>query len=329
MKFKKSLNNFNMKKIIYSLVLILSITNSIFASKCLAQSPCWQWAKSAGGNSDDFTCSSAVDAAGNVYVCGYYYSSTITFGTTTLTNANSGGSTADMFLSKYDTHGNLLWAKNAGGTGEEVAISVAVDAIGSIYIAGYFNSPNITFGSITLNNGDNTGSTADIFYVKYDSNGNVIWAKSAGGTDDDDIASSVVVDNSGSVYVSGYIASTSITFGSITLTNTGNRDLFLAKFDTNGNVEWANSPDANNCMSNTTTVDDSGNVYVAGEFINSLTMGFTTLTSVNSGNYDLFLAKYNPSGSVAWAKSASNNSNNDAINSVCTGRGEQSKFQII
>ncbi len=75
----------------------------------------------------------------------------------------------------------------------------------------------------------------DIFLVKYDDSGNVLWAKSAGGTDWDE-GNSVAVDAYGNIYVTGYFDSPTITFDSDNLTNAGNWDIFLVKYDASGTV---------------------------------------------------------------------------------------------
>ena len=91
-----------MKKLIFYSCLLLS---SIFSVN--AQTPNWQWAKSAGGTGSAFGLIVSTDAIGNVFMTGYFKSPTITFGTTTLTNAGSN----DIFIVKYDATGNVLWAK--------------------------------------------------------------------------------------------------------------------------------------------------------------------------------------------------------------------------
>ena len=258
------------------------------------------WAKSAGGTGDDEANSVAVDASGNCYVTGYFFSPTISFGSTTLTNA--GG--YDIFLAKYDATGNVLWAKSVGGISDEQATSVAVDASGNTYMAGLFTSTTLVFGSTTLTD-SGTGYSSDIFLSKYDSNGNVIWAKSAGGTSDDKTLS-VAVDVSGNSYVTGWFSSSTLNFGSTSLANTGNYEMFLAKYDASGNVLWAKKPVGSGTdYGNSIAVDVSGNSYVSGFFQgNTITFGSTILTNAGGGGTDIFLAKYNTTGNLLWAKSA-------------------------
>ncbi len=261
------------------------------------------WAKSAGGIVGDGAASVAVDILGNIYLTGSFNSPTLTFGSITLTNTSNLGNTSDLFIVKYNANGNVLWAKSASGTVNDLASSVAVDASGNTYVSGYFNSPTLTFSSTILTNAVNTGSSNDLFLAKYDASGNVIWAKSAGGTSSD-MSNSIAIDVSGNLYMTGYFYSPTLAFGSYTLTNAGMYDLFLAKYDDSGNVLWAESAGGTSAdEAHSVIVDASGNIYLTGLFYSpTLTFGSTTLT--NEGLEDIFLAKYNSNGNVVWAKSA-------------------------
>jgi gliding motility-associated-like protein len=257
----------------------------------------WLWAKSAGGtdgHSEGWAVSA--DVNGNVFICGYFYSSTITFGSTVLTNASVGS--ADLFLAKYDANGNILWAKSAGGVGanEDYAYSVKADISGNVFVTGSYESPTITFGSVTLTN----AGASDIFLTKYDANGNVLWAKSTGGTDYD-IGNSVSADGGGNVFITGYFYSSTIAFGSTGLTSTGGADIFIAKYDANGNVVWAKG--AGGIVDDkgySVSTDANGNVYATGWFQFNITFGSTTLTTV--GNADAYITKYDANGNVLWTK---------------------------
>ncbi len=250
------------------------------------------WAKSAGG----FGISIAVDGNGNSYVTGHFQSSSITFGTDTLTNA--GGS--DMFVVKYDASGNVVWAKSAVGNGDDSGNGIALDGNGNTYVTGNFFSSSITFGSTTLTNAG--AGWDDMYIVKYDASGNVVWAKSAGGTVNDG-GSGIALDGIGNSYVTGIFNSPSITFGSTTLTNAGDYDMFIVKYDTSGAVVWAKSAGGSWREASTgIAVDASGNSYVTGYFASpSITFGSTTLTG--TGTNDMFIVKYDASGAMVWAKS--------------------------
>jgi hypothetical protein len=158
-----------------------------------------------------------------------FRSETISFGTFNLMNSAGWYPTTDIFLAKYDGSGNVVWATGAGGIENDMANSVATDAEGNVFSTGYFYSDTITFGSTTL---VNTNSHSDIFLVKYDPAGSVLWALRTGGTDDDN-GMSVAPDATGNIFMTGMFTSPVITFGSDTLHNSGGGDYFLAVLNDN------------------------------------------------------------------------------------------------
>jgi len=279
------------------------------------------WAKNAGGTSDDGGQSVSTDAAGNVFVIGWFNSATISVGTTTLTNVNT-NNTRDIFIVKYDASGNQLWAKRAGGTSIDIPFSASSDASGNVLIIGFFYSPTITFETTTLTN----GGGSDIFIVKYSASGNVLWARSAVGTSNDE-GVSISTDASDNVFVTGLFLSNAITFGTTTLTNAGGGDIFIVKYDSSGDVLWAKSAGGNSAdIGFGVSTDTSGNVLVTGLFGGAtITFGNTTLTNTSSGFEDIFLVKYDASGNELWAKSAGGASS-DAAYGVSTTQDGGSVF---
>ncbi len=305
-----------MKKFI--LITIATLALTVAEKQTFAQLPEWVWAQSAGGTDYDYAFDVSTDAWGNVYLIGSFSSSSITFGSTVLTNTGNVGN-ADIFITKYDSNGNILWAKSAGGTDDDAASDVSTDAGGNVYVTGYFASPSLIFGSITLTNA--SAGDVDIFITKYDSNGTVIWAKSAGGANGDG-ASGVSTDAGENVYVTGSFGSPSITFGSTVLTKAGYFDIFMAKYDSNGTVIWAKSAGGTNYDAAAgVSTDSEQNVYLTGLFYSSsINFGSTVLTNVNSGVGDIFITKYDSNGTVLWAKSAEG-TNEDWANGVSTDAG--------
>jgi len=253
------------------------------------------WAKSAVNSASGFNFGYNVctDIFGNAYVTGYF-TGTVSFGSYALTSVGS----ADIFLVKYDSSGNVLWARSAGGTSSDIGYGISTDRSGNVYVTGVFYSPSITFASYTLTN----AGSDDIFIAKYDSSGNVLWAKSTGGNSSDE-GYSIATDALANVYITGYYESLTITFGSYTLTNAGNQNIFLAKYDSSGNVLWAKSAGGTSSDIGTyVAADSSGNVYLTGDYLSS-TITFASCTLSNAGSDDAFLVKYDSSGNVRWAKS--------------------------
>jgi len=266
------------------------------------------------------------DASGNCYIAGHFQD-TISFGSYILPSAGS----LDFFLTKYDSLGNVIWAKRYGGTGTEVCYSVAVDAKDNIYITGGFSSSAFAIGLDTL---INTGQY-DIFIAKYDSSGNVLWAKSVGGTNDE-FGFAVTTDVSENVYITGYFVSPTLVFGSHSLANVGGHDVYIAKFDSLGNAIWAKSIGGTSLeQGNSITTDTLQNIYLTGQFASS-SISIDSFTLINAGGYDAFLVKYDNEGVALWAKSIGGSGNesgfcvaSDKYNNIYLSGGFTSSTVII
>ena len=269
------------------------------------------WARSAGGpgNGYDAANSICVDAKGNAYIAGSFDGDTLIFGADTLINTGL----HNIFIAKYDSSGNLIWAKSAKGPGYDVGCSISTDAMGNAYMTGYFSGSSIVFGTDTITP-INTGQF-NIIIVKIDSVGNVLWAKNAGTTGFNQ-GLGISIDASGDSYITGYFTDT-IAFNADTLKgHAGSDNIFIAKFDPSGNEIWAKNPNGIG-QSNSISTDVSGNAYITGYFENPfMSFGEDTLTNATY-YYHSFIAKYDSSGNAVWARSISGTTNNVA-NAVCT-----------
>ena len=186
------------------------------------------WADDGAGSGYDYGFSIALDAKSNAYVTGFFGSSSIIFGNTTLNNVGAD----DVFLVKYDSSGNALWAKQAGGSDYDYGIDVAVGEDQSATITGYDQSQIISFGNETLTN---AGSGFDFFLVKYDSSGNVLWAKNSGNSTTAR-GYACTADGSGNAYITGTFGDPSMTLGNFTLSTSGGYDMYIAKYGLNCNT---------------------------------------------------------------------------------------------
>jgi hypothetical protein len=279
-----------MKKLFKSIATIIIF--QVFLSNANAQCP-GGWAKQ-GGNPNDYdrATTTALDNSGNVYVAGQY-TDTAVFSAITLISSSS----EDIFLAKYDVNGNLIWIKSVGGYNIDSPTSFAVDNNNNIYMTGV-NFGTAIFDTITLNN---TSGFPNAFIAKFDSGGNVQWAKTIGNTDWDQGGGIAVHNNN--LYISGTF-SISVTMGTTTLTSLGQKDFYLAKLDLNGNYLWARSAGSvQNEQGGSVAVDGSENIFVDGLFFADMTIGSIIL--VNPGAFYGFIAKYDSSGNVIWAKSVS------------------------
>jgi hypothetical protein len=280
-------------KILYSFFFLFVVYTSV------AQVPTWQWAKGGGGNSDDESQCVASDPLGNIYVVGSFISSSITFGSFTLVNPNPG--MQDIFIVKYNSSGTVQWVRGAVAGSNEVANGVSADAQGNIYVVGYFTGSQIQFGGDTLTN--SFGSPADMFVVKYDGGGNVVWAmKANGGVNGVELAKCVSIDEMANIYVSGTYENGFISFGTVSLGNSGLIDVFTAKYDSAGTIIWARQIGGTGVEGiNNTSANASGELAVVGFYESAtLTIGSTVLT--NSGIQSAMVAFYDSSGTALWAK---------------------------
>lgn len=279
------------------------------------------WAKCSTGISQSGGVALSCDNAGNVFVVGGFYGLNVTFGNITLTNAATNG-TQDIFLVKYNSNGNAVWAKRYGGTDHEYGATVVTDAGGALYFAGAFGSSSVNFDSHTVNNASLTGST-DIFIAECDTGGNVSWAKGFGGSSTD-AGTSLVLDNNGRIYLTGTFQSATVSFGSSTVTNSVSTyaDIFLARLDINGNPLWAKSAGGSqDDKANSVACDANGAAYITGAYQSgSMTVGSYTLTNAGTGLQDIFVARYDSVGTAQWATSVGN-TDNEAATCIAASAG--------
>jgi hypothetical protein len=238
------------------------------------------WVKSFGGILDDYSTSLAIDNAGNIFIGGYFYSSSITFDTTILTN--QGG--ADIFYAKLDINGNVTWAKNAGGTFDDLANDLALDNNNNIFLTGSF-----TGGTIIGTNTLNSIGSKDYFIAKFDLNGINLWAKSGISTNPDE-GISITTDNGGNSYIAGKFSV----------------DSAIIKYNSIGTLQWIKSVGNSQVFIKTGITFKNGNVYLVGYF-GTPTLSFDNINLVNSGTgFDIVLASLN---NVTSLNNIDNNTN--------------------
>ena len=299
-----------MKKTYNRIILAITLVLTILSIETQAQSTCF-WAKKTGGNYEDAGTSVAIDASGNVFSLGYFYSSSISFTTTASSvvtlNNNYGGS--NMYLAKYDSCGNFLWAKQAFGHdgGSTIGAALTTDAAGNVYVTGNYQTDTLFLGTTYL---VKTGGV-NAFIAKYNASGVVQWAKTSTGNSQD-MPYAITIDASTNIYIAGYFNSTAVIFGGNSFANGTNdsftNDVFVAKFDNSGNNLWVNGSTSNKATSGDAKaygigLDGANNVYVAGSF-GSAYIRFGTDSLANAGYNDIFMVKYNTSGVLQWLKSA-------------------------
>jgi hypothetical protein len=261
------------------------------------------WAVGAGGLGVDEGFSIAADNAGGIYACGQFASDSITIGGFTLLNTSATGN-SDMFIAKLDTGGAVLWARSFGGLYNEGAYAIKTDPNGDVYMTGYFGTETISFDSYTLNNYVVTyPHPFDIYLTKFDPSGNVIWAKSVGGSYGD-LGYSLATDNDGAVYLASNTNSDGINYdGTTYMFGGGPLQIILSKYDPAGTQQWVKHINSSgNSQFPNIDVNAGKEIFLSGRFNSSITIGSTTVTC--SGTYpDTFIAKLDSLGNGLWLKS--------------------------
>lgn len=265
-------------------------SNDIFVAK-YNNNGTLQWVKNFGGFFDDHGNAITSTEGGYTWIAGSIQGIS-TFGNTPV--ISNGGD--DAFIMKLNPEGNLQWVKNAGGTSEDMAYSVAIDVAEDAIITGRFQS-SAQFGTSTLTSSGNN----DIFIAKYSPIGNLKWVRKAGGTGND-LTRAVRTDYSQNIYLAGSFEGNA-TFGTLNLVSNGLKDAFVAKYDKGGNPLWLRNIGGSGIdNAKALALDALSNVYVAGAFRNSMTLGDKTLTS--AGSSDIFVVKYNAAGYRVWSQQA-------------------------
>ena len=154
------------------------------------------------------------------------------------------------------------WLQKGGGASHDEALDVEVDASGNVYTTGYVTSTSVMGTTINLQ----TTGYSDIYVSKSNSSGEFLWAKTFGGPQADR-AYDLALDNTGNIYITGYVTGTVI-FDSFTVTtNNNSQDFFVAKLAPNGNVLWVNVQGGNGGENGYgVAIDSQSNVVVTGQF---------------------------------------------------------------
>ena len=289
----------------------------------------YQWAFGLGNlsaNTQERAWDIAVEPTGNFYVGGGYHG-TMNFNPLgTAVNKSLADTNAGLFLAKYNTNGINQWVVsiNAACTSvfTEAYITFDLDNNGSIYVAGNFRGNNVDFNP----NGTpvllSSGGLTDIFIAKYNTNnGSLNWVKKIGSTATEVVSPGALrCDHNGNPYFTGRLSGTgNVDFDPTAITvNVSNSALFLASFDTTGNLRFANgfnsgAGDGGHRIS----FDSQNNVFLAGWMNGTANFENGISVTANSPTADAFLAKFTNNGTAQWAFSFGGTG--ATANNICAG----------
>jgi hypothetical protein len=302
----KKLKRISLNKILALIFLVSTITLAN------AQSVYLSWANSIGGSSYDNGNAIVTDNSGNVYVTGFF-SGTVDFdpGPAIQNLTSSGG--WDIFLAKYSSTGDYIYAKQIAGPANDVSNAIAVDKLRNVYITGLFQNTADFDPGPGVQNLTSAGGL-DAFLAKYDGLGNLVYAKNMGGPGTDE-GTAVVIDQQENAYITGEfqsIADFDPGAGAYNLTSAGGVDIFFAKYDPSGNYIYAKSMGGPSDDSGyDIAIDGLTNAYITGSFESSVDFdpGVGVQTRSSAGGKDIFFGKYDVSGNYLFAQTMGGASN--------------------
>lgn len=284
-----------------------TVVNGIDFTCKLSDTGSFQWAKSLMANTQNSATSSTIDSEGNFYTIGTFSGGLDLYHTDQryFEDFTSLGNN-DIYITKKNSDGLLIWAKHIGGAGIDKATSIKVDTDGNIYVLGYFEE-TVDFDPGEEDNKLTASGKEDIFILKLNSTGNYIWAKQMGGRYSDK-GNSLTIDKNGDLILSGDFVRTS-DFNPGTETNNlysfGENDIFVCKLDNSGLFKWVKQLGGTGfdyCQSS--TADNAGNIYLTGNFQGTADFDpgeeATKLTS--AGENDVFVCKISTEGNLIWAR---------------------------
>lgn len=262
----------------------------------------------------------AIDTVGNVYATGFF-NSISDFAGIELTPYPSTHS--DVFVVKLNVSGTVQWAEQferTNNTGTSLSfLGIYTDMSDNVYVLGHIIGATLVFGDTTLSH---TGSYGEVFLVKLNPDGTLLWANQYGqGAGNCIPYGGLAFDEEDNVYFAGYTNGT-VTFGDITLSSTMSNNIYLVKTDDEGTVLWATKFGESSELNrvNSIMVDVAGAVYLTGYFGQTASFGSTVLSS--AGSSDVFVTKLGSLGTLEWAKGFGSTENDGGSRIISDTQGD-------
>ncbi|MCD6216599.1 hypothetical protein J7L05_01925 [bacterium] len=280
-------------------------SNDIFLSKIDQE---WNliWVLTWGGNGVDEVFGMEIDSLGNIYVTGGF-TGTVDFdpGDGVEERTSIGGE--DIYLSKFNPAGDLVWALTWGGDGDyQLGNDVAIDINDNVYVAGQFQGTGDFDPGIDVDERSSNGSD-DAFISKFNADGDFIWAQTW-GAGQSDFCNGIDTDTSNNVIVTGAFRET-VDFDpgdgeDNHIAPNGKYDIFVSKFNPDGDFIWARTWGASqNDIGMKLVADSSDNTYITGYYRGTVDFdpSLESDEHTSKGADDIFLSKFNSDGDFQWA----------------------------
>ncbi len=279
----------------------------VFFAIQIAWTQHYDWFKQIGGTGDDRVAAMSMDSNGDLIVIGTF-SNTVDFDPASGTVEKISNGWWDAFVAKYDTSGVLIWARTFGSVDFDYAQTLFIDPDDNIYVAGnYGNTMDIdpSAGQVLIS--PQPGGICS-YLLKLDSNGEYLWSRNLKGYD---VRITNIKKGPQGIVCGGTFHQTAEFNNegtSFTMISEGSQDVFIMTLNEDGT--FIDAKQIGNNYQNSLKgfdLDDSGNLYLSSEFQGSIDVdpnaGSTILTTTNTTDYGLFVAKYASNLDLIWAKS--------------------------
>lgn len=247
----------------------------------------------------------AINQYDQIYVTGYF-SQTASFDEFNLTSNGE----KDIFLVKYNNAGNCMWAKNYGSAGDDMGESLTIDGNNHLILVGLLEETAEVGGMEVAVEG-----FSNLFVAKLNNSGNALWATTAASSNKM-IGEAVTVDNNNNILLTGAFDGNAhfgvfdgSTYPAMLHADDAftDRDIFIAKYTTDGILEWAKQAGGSYLFNSwdrgcDLVTDGSGNIFMTGYF--GEVAYFDDYTLLSEGGKDIFVAKYSAEGLCVWAINA-------------------------
>ncbi|MFN8293821.1 MAG: SBBP repeat-containing protein [Chitinophagales bacterium] len=274
-----------------------------------------RWSTYLGGSLDDVGYACEATPNGEAYIGGFAQSTSgISTNGAHQSSHGDAGTFVDGFVSKFDTSGVILWSTYLGGSWQDEIKAMALDTAGNLFITGYTQSSDNISTPGTYN--PNYSGSKDVFLVKMSAAGSVLWGSYFGEANDDEATGCAVRD--GKVALTGISNSTTgiATQGAHQTSLQGPRDIFVALFDTDGQLDWATyyggtlTEDGGGVA-----LDSLGNIYACGTTWSSsdISTSGAFQATFAGGTVDAFLVKFSPQGQRLWGTYLGGQGNDEAL----------------
>jgi hypothetical protein len=282
---------------------------------CFSEWGMRRWSSYFGGSAEDMAFSSLAFPNGEIVMAGRTLSSNgmATSGSHQSTHGD-GGVFGDGFVSRFDSSGILLWSTYLGGSWRDEVTALCSDDAGNLYLTGYTQSSDNISTPGAYN--PNYNGSKDVFLIKMTAGGSVLWGTYFGEANDDEATGCAV--RNGKVALTGITNSTTgiATQGTHQTLLKGPRDIFVALFDTDGQLNWATYYGGTSTEDGGgVAIDSLGAIYASGTTFSSDGISTTGAfqTNFSGGSIDAFLVKFSAQGHREWGTYFGGQGNDEAL----------------